>query len=1287
VSIQLPGNGQLSGLLNNPIPYNAAANTPAALGAGVNGAGDPIGSAELFPLLGNQTPVGSWSYRLIGGADLKSADPLRVNPASGGSVVVEGTNSYTYSATPGSSSFNNSLLMQVGSTFTSAADWLQAFLSQNPSLSSSSFTNIDFSAAPSTAQATLLALAQSFLAKHPGKFTFTQNGKKITGVNTTVALAADFFSTINFGAVDSSYKPPKATIAKAPTTATYNTLVRTGTGSIAVAAAGDINLQNGAPTYLTLSGKPEPVSKGGVQVGGTAIYTAGHLAVVGMQTIKDALTGQSFTINPGPYASAGDVFSQPLPDGYRYGAGGTPDVPGAGYSGILIANSVYADGGGNVSLDANGNVLGRSNLWQSARLSTYYDSSNSFGYGWIGNSDQPWRTGIVGDITNIQVNPQLFGSGVGTLGGGSISVSANGTISDLNLIATDSAVTANVTTPSAVASTRALWTLGGGDVSETARGDILGGRIDVAQGTGSVTAYGAIAADGSVVTEPFGSPVIDDFWVRLTDATVSIQAAQGIDLRGITALGVQGASQAVQQNLDGFGFYSPDAGVSVVADGAVSVANAGPGVVTPSGDISTSYTSTAVYPGSFEAVSLTGNVDITTKQLANNQAAAVLLMPSPTGELNIFAAANIEPTTIAMEDADPGLLPGVFSAFEANTTQGVVNGVSFLFPAVLPNTTQVELQDMHNQNITHTGDTQPNHVYAGGSIDNMILSVPKQTRVEAGLDLVNMMFFGQNLSASDITRVVAGRDITATTTLVSPYLCCNAQGQIYQGQELSALQGNTFIVGGPGSLFLEAGRDAGPFLNSAVTNGFATVGSQDVPTGTSTYGGGILAVGNNWNPWLAQQSANLFVLFGVGDGVNYNGFRDYYIDPANLANLPSSLFAQVKNSAGVDVADRSQPIYGPILVQWMQANAKAQLIAAYGTTNVTYQQAYNVFATLPALTQRVFLIGNVYFNELEQASIPSSPSYKEYSRGYAAVNELFPSSYGYTQNGLAGGGNGASKTVQTGNLDLRLSTIQTDWGGNIFILGPGGEVLAGSTVATSAQAARHAYIGGALFSGLATNEPLPAAIQSIPSGYEGILTLRGGSINTFTDADFLINQSRLFTEDGGNIVMWSSNGSLNAGQGPKTSVDFPPIVVQTDDDLYSQVDSAGGVTGAGIAAFQPAPGIAAPDVFLLAPRGTVDAGDAGVRVAGNLFIAAFTVANATNFSVSGSSFGIPTGSIVSVGVESGASAASAAVAQAAQSAAGSSSNNNVPSIITVDVLGFYGDSSSSDEDEKKKKKK
>jgi hypothetical protein len=48
-----------------------------------------------------------------------------------------------------------------------------------------------------------------------------------------------------------------------------------------------------------------------------------------------------------------------------------------------------------------------------------------------------------------------------------------------------------------------------------------------------------------------------------------------------------------------------------------------------------------------------------------------------------------------------------------------------------------------------------------------------------------------------------------------------------------------------------------------------------------------------------------------------------------------------------------------------------------------------------------------------------------------------------------------------------------------------------------------------------------------------------GNISVFTDEDVDVAQSRIMTEQGGDIVMWSSNGSIDAGKGAKTSYSLP----------------------------------------------------------------------------------------------------------------------------------------------------
>ncbi|MBV9512269.1 MAG: filamentous hemagglutinin family protein [Caulobacteraceae bacterium] len=1376
-------------------PYSGAANSPAALGdptggALIYGTGDPLGSAQLFPVLNSSgTPdyVQSWSYNLVAGAqgaDLTvsgaktSVDPLAVEAGTQNNLVVQGQHAYGYEGVKSATAIGDNLYLKDGngtdySDGSSYTDWLAAFDSQyGITVPDDTTTTISYVNAPAGAQKAIAALVAGFFAE-PTNSTDTPtlgDGKVTTTLTIATQLMAYIAEPANFAKVAPFYSGPvegllRTGLATKPVYATAPTLVRTGTGSINFAASGTIDLTNGPSSLLTSKGaivsstsNSIPTNERGLQLGGAAIYTAGRLVGNGIPA-TDNLGAQ---IN-----SSGNIA-------YQYVVGG-----------VLVDDPVYAEGGGDITLSAGGDVLGRSNtLLESELGGTAFGNRNNNAPAWAGAGDQPWRTGSIGSTTNLLVNPQLFDQGLGTLGGGNISVHAGGNVSDIALVATDSVTTANVGAPVGGSQPQALVNFGGGNISVIAGGDILGGQLDVAAGDASLKAAGSVTSGGTIVYNTLSPTAVPEtLRVALSDGQVTIQSGGDVDLQGITALGVDSSG------VESAGFYAAGSSVSIFADGAVTVANSGADVSTTaqgSGVIS------AVYPGSFEAVSFNGSLDLVTTAGSNSQTSEVLLYPDPTGTLTLLAAGDIDPTVIAQLDSDPTLLPGTFSTYQFVVGTGVTGGLEFGFPAVLPNTNDVVLRELHNPDITHADDPVPNRIAAGGDIDGVSLSMAKQTRVAAGRDIVNMVFLGQNINPSDITRVTAGRDITATTKLEEPVV--NA-GDTIVSPELPTLQGNTFVLGGPGALFVEAGRNAGPFLNSAVTDGFD--GSTFTSAGVQTYGGGILTVGNLWNPWLGGQSADIFTEFGVAKGQDYAALIADYLTPANFSSLPSYMFDQDVGSGGA--ADPSREIYalslmdwlksvaadaikrydtakgvsappanaptwvqdletvnsgGSIsltealtkvlpqlsdqvmpLIPWMQLHESAALVQAYGGEDVTYDQALATFQGLSTLTQREFLLKDVYFNELTQVSITGSSSYQDYLRGYQAVNALFPASAGYSQsinplyssaansflkqigqndatplyampaNALTGGltvsqlstlesattpaagGSGrivgyllgALNPVQTGNLDLRLATIQTEEGGDITILGPGGRVLAGSTVSTSVQASRRDYAGGALYSGLggltplSFPAPLTAQITAIPPGYEGVLTLRGGSIDSFTDGDFLLNQSRAFTEEGGDITLWSSNADVNAGQGPRTTADVPPVVVYIDANGYSQASTTSAVSGAGIGAFDGSSDLA-PDVFLIAPVGTVDAGDAGVRSAGNVFIAALQVANADAIQAAGTISGSGAPSAVNVAAATSGDAAATAAAQAAQQAAAQQSGNQHP-LIYVDVLGYIANES------------
>ncbi|MGF6346867.1 filamentous haemagglutinin family protein [Variovorax sp. W2I14] len=428
---------------------------------------------------------------------------------------------------------------------------------------------------------------------------------------------------------------------------------------------------------------------------------------------------------------------------------------------------------------------------------------------------------------------------------------------------------------------------------------------------------------------------------------------------------------------------------------------------------------------------------------------------------------------------------------------------------------------------------------------------------------------------------------------------------------------------------ISAGRD---ILNSVV--GIWGPGLLDISAGRNIY------QSDKGDRWLndkgsitsygaivagdTRDGASVVLTAGVGAaGPDYASLARLYLDPANQA------------AAGTPLADQPGKVaqsHEDELIVWLKDRF------AYAAKDGADARTY--FAAL-APEQQAILLRQVYFAELKvggrEYNDPTSSRYGSYLRGREAIAALFPADRMYE----------GDITILTSSALLspnvrRGGGIRTLFGGDIEMLTPGGKQIIG--------------VEG-----------------QVPPSTAGVVTQGAGDISLYSQESILLGLSRIMTTFGGDILGWSARGDINAGRGSKTTVIYtPPKRVY---DAYGNVKLSPDVpsAGAGIATLNPLPEVPPGDVDLIAPLGTIDAGEAGIRVSGNVNLAALHVANAANLQVQGESTGLPTVAAVNVAALTNASAAASQAEGAAQEILQrerASARQSLPSIFTVRVLGF-----------------
>lgn len=987
---------------------------------------------------------------------------------------------------------------------------------------------------------------------------------------------------------------------------------------------------------------------------------------VSVQSLYGVYTGGMSTASQADNQT-GD-FNQPRAkpsDGSYLGTtGGSEEDINAGYE-VLVdggVNSTYAawypDGGGNLLLRTGGDLTGD---MQAINRPLGFDrelrgQSSSANLGnWL------WRQGT-GGTDGVEFVPTSWWINFGTYIPGGASTNAYYSVGGMQFV------------PELVGFT-GFGTLGGGNLTVDVAGNAGmlaprgGGRVTSPRSQGLALAVGStgrVTADGELLLTGGG-----DMQVRIGgDLNPSLQARvnandeQSMNLTGVLT-NLRGSLQLYGGALGGIDLrygslvnnndlkdtrpYDPfnstrgmaSGGPTVMLGDAVANLNArGDLVLTGTGD-----------PGRV-SVQNTSFADTTSFSLWTDNTA-----------INLFSVGgNLTPSvqlSNTLQNAGGGgghnysttdgrfIYPSQLSTVAANGS--VYMGTSAIGSPLNPNDTHSMLlaPSLNGSLQLLAGDS----IYAGGYAISQsgasMNAIPTPFNPVVGAN--NLFAFGPNTSAGtewdslEPARFYAGQDIVGLRT-----------GEILQFTSGTRIGQTWYESAGP--VWMIAGRD---IVNSGTQIGTSTPIPTVIGTGNSTgnlfvhndpndvsivsagrdilyssfnvAGPGTLEITAGRNilmedraavtslgpvvPGDSRPGAGIVMQAGFGaQGADYLGFAERYLDPANLADPELALAEQEGKVARTYEAE---------LADW--------LAERYGFIGED-QQALDFYAALPAEQQRIFA-RDVYFAELRAAG----REYNEvdglrqgsYLRGRNAIAALFPT-HDVAGNEIAYGGD---------ILMYGGAGVHTNVGGDIQMLTPGGQQVFG--------------VEG-----------------EAPPGTAGVITRGQGDIQLYSLDDILLGQSRIMTTFGGDILAWSAEGDINAGRGSKTTVVYTPP--RREYDNWGNVSLAPVVpsSGAGIATLNPIAEVPPGDIDLLAPLGTIDAGEAGIRVSGNVNIAALQVINAANIQVQGESSGIPVVASVNTGALTAASAAASSAVQAVDDVVRESTAQRRPSVFSARVISF-----------------
>ncbi|MGC4061275.1 MAG: filamentous hemagglutinin family protein [Aquabacterium sp.] len=307
--------------------------------------------------------------------------------------------------------------------------------------------------------------------------------------------------------------------------------------------------------------------------------------------------------------------------------------------------------------------------------------------------------------------------------------------------------------------------------------------------------------------------------------------------------------------------------------------------------------------------------------------------------------------------------------------------------------------------------------------------------------------------------------------------------------------------------------------------------------------------------------------------------------------------------------------------------------AGQDSGTLTLSAALDRFS-LMSTEQQALLVTQTLSREVAEAIVsaaqkPQGPARNvDYAKAYDALSTVFPHA-----------------TAQTASVDMGVSQIKTYQDSPVSMFSPNGGVNVGQLVSNNTKGQADL----------------------------GLVTAAGGDVSILVRDSVAVNASRVFTLNHGDETLWASLGDVDAGRGAKTVTSAPNPSYYFDQGVL-KIDVSSAISGSGIASSGSA--------FIAAPKGQINAGDAGISTKGTLFLIAPVIIGGDNIHATATVGAPPAPSVNLAAVAAVPTQPTAAGPADEQSKEDNAKAKKRKRNVILDFLGF----GSSDDDADKKAK-